>query len=354
MVSTGTIRTRPFDAATCPRATLADLSRQKVQEFLATAKAERGYPLGQKTPTPTVLSHLNLLDEGRLGHAAILLFGKKPQRFLITSEVKCLHFYGTTVAKPFSDYKIFKGTVFEMADQAVEFVLNKIAAAVGTRAESNQVPVTFEIPRQAIAEAIVNAIAHRDYTSNASVQVMLFADRLEVWNPGELPPSLTFEDLRRPHASVPRNPLIAEPMYLTRHIERAGTGILDMIGLCKAAGLRPPKFSQSGGQFIQTIWRPKAATVAQVEPPKAPARNQAGEQPAQSGLGERLGEKLGETELQILQLILRDRHITIPRMAKEIGISETAVEKNLAKLKKRGVLRHVGPAKGGHREVLLD
>jgi len=86
---------------------------------------------------------------------------------------------------------------------------------------------------------------------------MLFRDRLEVWNPGELPPSLAFEDLRKPHASIPRNPLIAEPMYLTRHIERAGTGILDMIGLCKTAGLRPPKFHQSGGQFIQTIWRPK-------------------------------------------------------------------------------------------------
>jgi len=62
-------------------------------------------------------------------------------------------------------------------------------------------------------EAIVNAVAHKDYTSNASVQVMLFADRLEVWNPGELPPSLTPERLREPHPSIPHNPLIAEPLY---------------------------------------------------------------------------------------------------------------------------------------------
>ena len=72
--------------------------------------------------------------------------------------------------------------------------------AVGTRAAGPSAPVEYEIPREVIAEAIVNAVAHRDYTSNATVQVMLFADRLEVWNPGELPPNLTFEELRTKHA----------------------------------------------------------------------------------------------------------------------------------------------------------
>ena len=76
-------------------------------------------------------------------------------------------------------------------------------------------PVAYEIPREVVAEAIVNAVAHRDYTSNGSVQVMLFADRLEVWNPGGLPPSLTLEKLRHPHGSVPGNPQLAEPLYLT-------------------------------------------------------------------------------------------------------------------------------------------
>lgn len=68
------------------------------------------------------------------------------------------------------------------------------------------------------------------------MQVMLFADRLEVWNPGELSPPLTIESLREPHASIPRNPLIAAPLFLARYIEKAGTGTLDMIKLCKAAG----------------------------------------------------------------------------------------------------------------------
>jgi len=128
------------------------------------------------------------------------------------------------------------GTIFDLIDQTLDFVLSKIARSVGTREQGPQAPVEYELPKQAVAEAIVNAVAHRDYTSNASVQVMLFSDRLEVWNPGELPPGLTPEKLRLPHPSIPRNLLIAEPLYLTHYIEKAGTGTLDLSGLV-AVGL---------------------------------------------------------------------------------------------------------------------
>jgi predicted HTH transcriptional regulator len=65
----------------------------------------------------------------------------------------------------------------------VEFVLGKIDRRVSTRAQSAQAPVAFEIPRPVILEAIVNAVAHRDYRSNGFVQAILFSDRMEVWNP---------------------------------------------------------------------------------------------------------------------------------------------------------------------------
>ena len=118
-----------------------------------------------------------------------------------------------------------------------------------------QAPSQYELHKEAVTEAIVNAVAHRDYTSNASVQVMLFADRLEVWNPGELPPALTPKRLREPHASIPHNPLIAEPLYLARYIEKAGSGTLDMIDRCREAGLPPPDFEERAGLFVSTLWR---------------------------------------------------------------------------------------------------
>lgn len=255
MEQSGDLRTLPFDASACPRATLNDLPQEKIQTFLEVARRERNYPLPVKTTREKTLAHLNLLDNGSPTHAAVLLFGKEPQRFLPTSEVKCMHFHGTTVRKPIPSYQIYKGTVFELVDQAVDFVLSKINRHIGTRAESVQAPATYELPKEAVTEAIVNAVAHRDYTSNASVQVMLFTDRLEVWNPGELPPSLTPERLREPHASIPRNPLIAEPLYLARYIEKAGSGTLDMIDRCGEAGLPSPDFEERAGQFVTTIWR---------------------------------------------------------------------------------------------------
>jgi ATP-dependent DNA helicase RecG len=102
----------------------------------------------------------------------------------------------------------------------VDYIMSKINCSVGTRALGPQAPVEYELPIEAATEAVVNAIAHRDYASNASVQVMLFADRLEVWNPGKLPPSLTPERLRVPHASIPRNPLVAEPLCIWLSISK--------------------------------------------------------------------------------------------------------------------------------------
>ncbi len=210
-----------------------------------------------------VLKALHLLNKRRPTHAAILLFGNAPQRFLFSSEIKCAHFHGTEVRKPIPFYQVYKGTAFDLVDQAVDFVLSKINLAVGTREHATQAPVAYEIPPEVVREAIVDAVAHRDYTGNGSVQVMLFSDRLEVWNPGTLPPSLTLEKLRHPHGSVPGNPLLAEPLYLTKYIERMGTGTGDMIRRCRHAGLAEPEFTLPDG-FVITIRRKPARAFAAV------------------------------------------------------------------------------------------
>jgi ATP-dependent DNA helicase RecG len=276
LARTGVIRTLPFDAAGCPGATLADISPDKVTNFLRLARSRRGYALAEESSVHDVLVHLNLLDGDRPSHAAVLLFGYDPQRFLPTSFVKCLRFHGTEIRKPIPAYSSFRGTLFELVDQAVDFVLSRLDRAVGTRAKGNQAPETYELPPDAVSEAIVNAIVHRDYASNASVQIMLFADRLEVWNPGELLPPLNAEALRRPHPSIPRNPLIAEPMFLTRYIERAGTGTLDMIELCRAAGLPAPEFRQEQGHVIQMIRRRAPVTKGGASTPGSESRSGSG------------------------------------------------------------------------------
>jgi hypothetical protein len=76
-----------------------------------------------------------------------------------------------------------------------------------------------------------------------------------------------------PHASIPHNPLIAEPMFLATYAEKAGSSILDMIKLCRVAGVRAPEFRQDGGQFVQTLWRPKAVVAVQSDQHSRPTRS---------------------------------------------------------------------------------
>jgi ATP-dependent DNA helicase RecG len=297
------IRTGPFDASFCRNAEINDLDEGKIISFLSLARRSRGFPLPEDATPLEVLTHLNMLDKGRPSNASILLFGKQPQRFLISSEVKCAHFHGTEVTKPIPSYQVYKGTVFELVDRAVDFVMSRIDLAVGTRALSTQAPVAYEIPLEVVREAIVNAVAHRDYTSNGSVQVMLFSDRLEVWNPGTLLPPLTIEKLRQPHASLPCNPLLAEPLYLTKYIERMGTGTGDMIKRCRKAGLREPVFSIPGG-FVATVYRKPGVAFETVSKASGEITTQV--------LEDQVGTKSGPSrdQVEILRQCIKDQSIT--------------------------------------------
>lgn len=334
------IRTGPFDATPCAGATMADLDAERMARFIRAARSTRGFPLNESATPEELLAHLNLVSDGRPTHAAVLLFGRQPQRFLISSEVKCAHFHGIEVAKPIPSYQVYKGTVFELVDQSVDFVLSKIALSVGTRAEATRVAVRYEIPREVVAEAIVNAVAHRDYTSNGSVQVMLFADRLEVWNPGTLAPSLTLAKLREPHGSVPVNPLLAEPMYLAGYIERMGTGTRDMIRRCREAGLPEPEFSVSDG-FVTSVRR-----VAQAMPQVAPHEGT----PVKTPVETRVKTPV-KTPERLLEFLRVNPAATLADAAQAMVMSVSAVERAASKLRKDRRLRYVGPQKGGHWEV---
>ena len=260
---TGRIQTTPFDASISAQGDLSAIDPKKVADFVSLARSKRGFKLQPTAPFQEVLTHLNLLKDGKPNNAAILLFGHEPSRFFPSSEVRCEYHLGTERKKPIASYKVFTGTVFELVDQAEDFILSKLDYQVETRSEGTSIPGKYEIPREVIAEAIVNAVAHRDYTNNGSVQVMLFKDRLEIRNPGALPLGWTVEKLKGLHTSVPRNLLLAEPMYQAGYIERLGTGTSDMVSNAKQAGLVDPIFMQED-TFNVTIYRQGFGTENQV------------------------------------------------------------------------------------------
>ena len=127
------IRWQPFDAAYDTKATLDDLDTAKMTEFIKQARSKRNFPLPVDASPEHLLTHLSLIDDqGRISNSAILLFGKKPQKFFITSEVKCAQFFGDVVEKPMPSYQIYRGNVFELVDQATAFVMSRIDNWTGT------------------------------------------------------------------------------------------------------------------------------------------------------------------------------------------------------------------------------
>jgi predicted HTH transcriptional regulator len=277
-----------------------------------------------------VLTHLNLLCDRQPTQAALLLFSRQPQRFTPAAEVRCMHFHGTEVRRPAPYYQIFQGTLFEQVDRATNFALGVLNRGVGTRALGPQAPVIFEIPPDVIREAIVNAIAHRDYTSGAAVQVSVFSDRVEIWNPGVLPPPLTPEGLRQPHRSIAHNPRIAEALFLARYIEKYGTGTLMMIRESAAHALPEPDFEQRGGEFVTTVWRDwlTASVLSRLN--------------------------LNERQLKALTYLKTNRRIGNLEYQKVTGTTKKTATRDLLDLKRQGIVEQQGERGPGVHYTLIS
>jgi ATP-dependent DNA helicase RecG len=203
---------------------------------------------------------------------------------------------------------------------------------VSYKIESIQRQDILEIPEIALREAVINAVTHRNYFEDgANVMIEIFDDRVEISNPGGLPKGLEPKDFGK--KSVRRNPLIANLFQRARFIEKLGTGINRMKQEVLKAGLQEPQYEFT--RFFTILF--KRLNTERV-----------GER-----VGEKVGEKMSLTENQkkIIDLIGGDKTISAKKIAEIIGISVRKTEENLAKLRDKGIIKRVGPAKGGYWEI---
>jgi len=239
-----------WDERVCEAASLDDIDEKKVRWFLKKAKYERRLELDPEAPLREALEKLELLRDGKLINAAILLFGKNPQRFVIQSETRCARFKGTKPLE-FIDMKVFGGNIIDQREDAVEFVKEHIKLHAKI-VEMERIE-TWEYPIDAIREAVSNAICHRNYEIASNVQIRIFDDRIEVWGCGLLLLPLTPEKLKREHKSILRNPLIGKCFFLIKFIEQWGTGTNRIIEQCVEHGLPEPLFEEVAGDFVVTF-----------------------------------------------------------------------------------------------------
>ena len=233
---------RSWDSLPCRGLSLDGIDRQAVVDFLRRS--------GQETEidTQNALTSLKMLTPDGLCNSAALLFARNPQQFIVEAQVKCARFLGSTSVE-FQDERTLDGTVFHQLDETMAFVTRNTrqAIVITGRPEREIVP---EYPAEAVREATINAICHRDYAMAGTVQVRIYDDRLEVWNPGTLPPGMTVDQLYREHPSHPRNPNLAAAFHRARVIEHWGTGTLRIVQACEARGMPRPEFIAEGFTFI--------------------------------------------------------------------------------------------------------
>jgi len=239
-----------WDQQICENATLKDINENKVKSFLRTAKYERRLELNPKIFVKEALHKLELMKDSKLTNAAILLFGKEPQRFFMQSEVRCAIFKGIEPIT-FIDMKVLGGNIIDQREDAMEFIEKHIL--LHAKIKGRKRVETWEYPIEAVREAISNAICHRDYEMASNVQIRIFNDRLEVLGCGSLPGGQTVEDLKKTHKSILRNPLIAKCFFLIKYIEEWGTGTNRIIKECLKAGLPEPLFEMITGGLVVTF-----------------------------------------------------------------------------------------------------
>lgn len=252
------ISNKPFDQSFSRHVKISDLDHEKFQSYLQLVRDAGKVTLPAKISDEEILLRLGALKRGtrKIANGAIPLFARRPEEFMMSWEVRCLQYYGIKTVKPIPSLHTYTGTVFELVDQALDFVMSRVDFAIGERGGATAAaPTKPEFPRDAIQEAIVNAVCHRDYRSHACVQVMLFRDRLEIHNPGSLPPGMSVDDLYRAHESNPRNQLIARAMSWTSYVEKSGSGTGEILAKCAAHGLAAPEFDPAAGTFRTVIWR---------------------------------------------------------------------------------------------------
>ncbi len=260
---------------------------------------------------------INLIRNNELTNTAYLCFTKKNYDFP-NAIVKAARFKGNDMAR-FIDMKDFDGNLIEMPDKILSFIKRQINMEVVIEDKAQRVEKwTYSI--EALREAIINAIVHRDYSDSGNINIRIFDDRLEIWSPGLLPKEININKILQENRSIIRNKHLAQVFFSIKMIENWGTGFHKIFYLNRENGNIDVNLSEKTGAFVITFYKK---------------------------INDEINGGVNGGVNKLYEIIKTNPNKRTKELAKLMNTPQKTVEKWIAKLKKTNKIEFKGSSKTG-------
>lgn len=317
-----------WDNLPLPAFSLADVDDGIVERFKQWAfKKGRIDKSVLDEPKDVLMQKLHLTSGDYLTNAAMLLFSKDPEKWQLGAYVK-IGFFETDADLLYQDE--VRGSILEQVDRLVELIYLKYMKAKITY-EGVRRRERYFVPEEALREALLNALCHKQYQSGTPIQISVYDDRLYIANCGNLPENWTLANLMSKHASVPYNPNIANVFYLAGFIESWGRGVEKICSACEKEGTPAPEYTINPGDIMIKFTAPADRII----------RSKA----------EKTSDRATDQEQIILTLLREDPELTMISLSEKSGVSRKTVATRLRSLKEKGLIERVGSDRKGYWKI---
>jgi len=308
-----------WDGVPVPNLFVNELKHETFEFFRKRAFKSQRIDEGSLTDSNEhLIENLQLKEGEYLKRAAILLFHPKPEKFVTGAYVK-IGFFQSDDDLKFQDE--IHGNLFEQIERTMDFLLTKYIKAEISYEGINRVEI-FEYPKEAIREALLNAIAHKDYSGGVPIQISVYSDKIIFWNEGQLPENWTVKTLFEKHASRPYNPDIANALFRSGYIESWGRGTIKIINECKQAGIPEPVFKYDSSdisvEFRKDIYNEKCLSELD----------------------------LNARQMDALLFFKQQKEIVTSEYKKRYEVVDRTARRDLVELVEKGLLYRKGEGKG--------
>lgn len=336
-----------WESLPIPSLQIDDLDDKMIDTFLKKAIAKgRIAQEAQSDSKLDLIKRLRLTNGENLTNAAALLFGKRSAYFFTGAYVK-IGFFISNAEIIYQDE--ISGPLLEQAGQVLDTLCLKYLKAKITYQGIQRIE-SYPYPLEALREAILNAIIHKDYSSGVPIQISVYDDRLYIGNVGQLPTEWSLEVLMGKHVSMPFNPTIARIFYLIGYVESWGRGVEKILAECNNDGVPEPEYTVHPTDIMLKF---KAHPDRIIPSGHTVVRDDLTDTPDNlTDISKIFTDNLTDKELAVLKLILENNSYTTSEMAEKLGVSRQTITNRLRGLQEKKLIRRIGSDRKGRWAVV--